>query len=350
MLKIKNISVRLGNFSLRDINFSVAKGEYFVLLGMSGAGKSVLLQIIAGMIRQKEGQIILNNRDISHERIQKRSVGLVFQDSSVFPHMSVFDNIAYPLRSRSLKKDEIRNTVLNLTELTNISALLNRSPEGLSGGEQQRVALARALALKPGCLLLDEPISSLDVQLRGEMRSLLRKINQTGQTIVHVTHDYEEAAILANRIGVIESGRLVQTGTTDEVFHHPKSEFVANFVGIRNFFEGDLKGNGDSLKIFSTAGHELLLLSEDYDGQGHVIIRGEDIILSEVEPDSTAVNKMKGTVTGIEPARVGVEVFIDCGIVFSSLVSKESIQKFSLETGKEIWMSFKASAVKFIPK
>jgi ABC-type Fe3+/spermidine/putrescine transport system ATPase subunit len=211
----------------------------------------------------------------------------------------------------------------------------------LSGGEQQRVALARALALKPDCLLLDEPISSLDVQLRGEMRSLLRKINQTGQTIVHVTHDYEEAALLAHKIGVIENGRVVQTGTADDVFHHPKSEFVANFVGIRNFFEGELKGNGDSLKRFSTAGQELLLLSDNPDGPGHVIIRGEDIILSEVEPDSTAVNKMPGTITNIEPARAGVEVFIESGIVFSALVSKESTEKFSLKPGKKVWMSFK---------
>lgn len=350
MLEIKNISVRLGDFQLRDIQFSVEEGEYFVLLGMSGAGKSVLLQILAGIIRQTEGTIFLNNRDISHERIQKRSLGLVFQDSSVFPHMNVFDNIAYPLRSRRLKKDEIQKTVHNLAELTNISALLNRSPLGLSGGEQQRVALARALALKPDCLLLDEPISSLDVQLRGEMRSLLRKINQTGQTIVHVTHDYEEAALLAHKIGVIENGYVVQTGTADDVFHHPKSEFVANFVGIRNFFEGELKGNGDSLKRFSTAGQELLLLSDDPDGPGHIIIRGEDIILSEMEPESTAANKVKGTITEIEPARVGVEVFIESGIIFSALVSKESAQKFSLKPGKELWMSFKASAVKFIKR
>lgn len=350
MLKINKISARLGDFHLKDIEFSVGKGEYFVLLGMSGAGKSILLQIIAGIIRQKEGQIFLNNRDISHEKIQKRSVGLVFQDSSVFPHMSVFENIAYPLKSMRQKRDEIQKTVQSLAELTNISALLKRSPVGLSGGEQQRVALARALALKPDCLLLDEPISSLDVQLRGEMRSLLRKINQTGQTIVHVTHDYEEAALLAHKIGVIENGRVVQSGTADDVFHHPKSEFVANFVGIRNFFEGELKGNGDSLKRFSTAGQELLLLSDDADGPGHVIIRGEDIILSEMEPESTAANKMRGTITEIEPARVGVEVFIESGIVFSALVSKESIQKFSLKPGKEIWMSFKASAVKFIAR
>lgn len=350
MLEVKNISVRLGAFQLRDIQFSVGKGEYFVLLGMSGAGKSVLLQIIAGMIPLDSGEIFLKGKDISRDKIQNRGVGLVFQDSSVFPHMNVFNNIAYPLRNRNHKKAFIHKTVKELAELTNITALLNRSPVGLSGGEQQRVALARALALQPDCLLLDEPISSLDVQLRGEMRSLLRRINQTGQTIVHVTHDYEEAAILANRIGVMEDGRLVQTGSADEVFHHPKSEFVANFVGIRNFFEGTLKGNGDSLKSFSIQGIELRLLSDMDDGKGHVIIRGEDIILSEMEPQSTAANKMKGRIRDIEPARIGFEVFVDCGTVFSALVSKESTEKFSLQTGKEIWLSFKASAVKFIPK
>ncbi len=317
---------------------------------MSGAGKSVLLQIIAGMIRQDEGGVFLNGRNISKEKIQKRGVGLVFQDSSIFPHMSVFDNIAYPLRSRNTNREAIQETVKELAELTNITPLLERSPAGLSGGEQQRVALARALAFKPDCLLLDEPISSMDVQLRGEMRSLLRKINQTGQTIVHVTHDYEEAAILANRIGVIEDGRLVQAGTADEVFHHPQSEFVANFVGIKNFFEGTLMSYAAGLKKFSTGGTELLVLSDKSDGPGHIIIRGEDIILSEVEPQSTALNKMKGTIKAVEPARIGYEVFVDCGIQISAMVSRESLFTFSLRPGKEIWMSFKASALKFIPR
>lgn len=319
-------------------------------MGMSGAGKSVLLQIIAGMIRQDEGGVFLNGRNISKEKIQKRGVGLVFQDSSIFPHMSVFDNIAYPLRSRNTNREAIQETVKELAELTNITPLLERSPAGLSGGEQQRVALARALAFKPDCLLLDEPISSMDVQLRGEMRSLLRKINQTGQTIVHVTHDYEEAAILANRIGVIEDGRLVQAGTADEVFHHPQSEFVANFVGIKNFFEGTLMSYAAGLKKFSTGGTELLVLSDKSDGPGHIIIRGEDIILSEVEPQSTALNKMKGTIKAVEPARIGYEVFVDCGIQISAMVSRESLFTFSLRPGKEIWMSFKASALKFIPR
>lgn len=348
MLEIRNVSVQLGDFQLRNVQFSVGRGEYFVLLGISGAGKSVLLQIIAGMISPDEGEIFLNGHDISNVKIQSRGVGLVFQDSSVFPHMSVFDNIAYPLRSRRHTRGEVVRAVRELAELTSISALLDRFPSRLSGGELQRVALARALALKPACLLLDEPISALDVQLRAEMRSLLRKINQTGQTIVHVTHDYEEAALLADRIAVIEHGGIVQAGTTDDVFQHPRSEFVARFTGIRNFFKGTLQGHGNSLKRFLTSGPELLVLSDHEDGPGHAMIRGEDIILSEKEPESTAVNRIRGTVTALEPARIGVEVFLDCGIILSALVSKESARKFSLVPGTAVWVSFKASAVKFI--
>jgi molybdopterin-binding protein len=350
MLEIRNLSVHLGDFQLRNIQVSVGRGEYFVMLGMSGAGKSVLLQIIAGMIRPGEGKILLNGHDISNVKIQNRGVGLVFQDSSVFPHMSVFDNIAYPLRSRRHTRAEIVRAVRELAELTSISALLDRFPSGLSGGELQRVALARALALKPGCLLLDEPISALDVQLRAEMRSLLRKINHTGQTIVHVTHDYEEAALLADRIAVIEHGGIVQEGTTEEVFQHPKSEFVARFTGIRNYFKGTLQGQGNGLKHVKTTGPDLLVLTDHEDGPGHVMIRGEDIILSEKEPESTAMNKIRGTVTTIEPARVGMEVLLDCGIIFSAMVSKESAGKFSLVPGTAVWVSFKASAVKFIPQ
>lgn len=350
MLEIKNISVQLGDFRLQGVNLDVSRGEYFVLMGMSGAGKSVLLQIIAGMIPPMGGKILIDGKDITTEKIQKRNIGLVFQDSSIFPHMTVFENIAYPLKSIGLPKNEIRKLVNELAGMTNTGHLLHRQPQKLSGGEVQRVALARALALKPECLLLDEPISSLDVQLRGEIRSLLRKINKTGQTIIHVTHDYEEAALLAQRIGVIEEGSIAQIGTIDEVFHYPKSKFVAEFVGIRNFFEGTLIGNGNSLKKFSSGTLVFSILTEEQDGQGHIIIRGEDIILSETEQESTAANKFRGKITGIEPARIGVEVFVDAGISFSVLVSKESSQKFGLMPGKEIWMSIKASAVKFVGK
>jgi ABC-type sugar transport system ATPase subunit len=259
MLKIKDISVRLGKFELNRINFEVSGGEYFVMLGLSGSGKTVLLHVIAGLIRANSGQIFLNGMEISRERIQRRKVGLVFQDSALFPHLNVFGNIAYPMRSMNYSKTEIKKKTGELATLTGVDHLLDRRTKNLSGGEAQRVALARALALEPECLLLDEPLSALDVQLRGELRSLLRQLNKRGQTIIHVTHDYEEAILLAARVGVIEGGTVVQQGLPAEVFQHPRSEFLARFAGIRNFFSGVLEKEKGAIKVISLPATSCLL-------------------------------------------------------------------------------------------
>ncbi|MGF1586670.1 MAG: ABC transporter ATP-binding protein [Bacteroidales bacterium] len=350
MLKISNLSVKLGLFELRDITFEVARGEYFVLLGMSGAGKSVLLRMISGLTQADTGEIVLNGKLISNEKIQKRRVGMVFQDSVLFPHMDVYSNIAYPLRIRSFGREAIKRKVGELAELTNVNHLLKRFPQNLSGGESQRVALARILATEPDCLLLDEPLSSLDVQLRGELRSLLRRINENGQTIVHVTHDYEEAVLLAHRIGVIEQGTIVQTGEPRNVFHHPKSEFVARFVGIRNFFPGELIDRGSSMKIFRSGQTEFSLLSDEPPGEGFIVIRAEDIVLSGHSASSSAINIFSGKVVSLEPARLGTEVIADTGVMLAALVTDESVDSLKLNTGSKVWLSFKASAIRYIKK
>jgi molybdate/tungstate transport system ATP-binding protein len=350
MLKINNLSIRLGKFELRDINLQVARGEYFVLLGMSGSGKSVLLQVVGGLLRAAGGEIFLNGKEITRESIQRRNVGMVFQDSVLFPHMSVSGNIAYPLKTRRKSAKEIRMKVAELADITSVTHLLNRGTRNLSGGESQRVALARALATEPDCLLLDEPLSSLDVHLRGEIRALLRKINALGQTVVHVTHDYEEAAMLAKRIGVIEQGTIVQAGDITDVFTHPRTEFVARFTGIKNFFSGTLKAGPSTLKIFETAGFALTVLSDDPPGEGFVIIRAEDITVSENMPGSSAVNNFMGRVVGIDPARVGTEIVADIGITLAVLLSDESVAALRLHPGKTAWFSIKASAIKYIRK
>lgn len=350
MLKISKLSVKLGLFELRDVTFEVARGEYFVLLGMSGAGKSVLLRLISGLASPDSGEIYLNGKLISNENIQKRKVGMVFQDSVLFPHMDVFNNIAYPLKVRNFGKEAIKRKVGELAELTNVGHLLKRFPHYLSGGESQRVALARILATDPDCLLLDEPLSSLDVQLRGELRSLLRKINANGQTIVHVTHDYEEAVLLAHRIGVIERGTIVQTGEPRNVFRHPKSEFVARFVGIRNFFPGELTDKGSSMKIFRSGQLEFGVLSDEFPGEGYVVIRAEDIIVSGQRASSSAINNFSGEVVSLEPARIGTEVIADVGVMLAALLTDESVGSLNLKIGSPVWLSFKASAIRYIKK
>lgn len=346
MLKLQNISIQLGEFQLKNINIELYKGDYYVLLGKSGVGKTVLLEIIAGLIKPDLGQIFLNSKDITHEKIQKRKVGIVFQDFSVFPHLSVKQNIAYPLKGKKLSHQHKESLIHEYAELTNITNILNRGTRNLSGGELQRVALARMLVSKPDCLLLDEPLASLDVQLKGDLRNLLRKINQNGTTILHVTHDYEEAIALSNKIAVMHDGKIIQKGLTKEVFQKPVNEFVANFTGIKNFFVAEFLP-GNIAKINGTA--EIRVSNQNGLTNGKIIIRGEEIIISNEKLESSAANNFKGLILQIIPYLTNYEVIVNIGIELSVVISEESLHSLKFAEGSEVWVSFKSTAIKLIP-
>lgn len=345
MLKLKDISVQLGSFQLNHINLELEKGDYYVLLGKSGVGKTVLLEIIAGLIQADSGQIFLNSEDITKHKIQNRKVGIVFQDYSVFPHLTVKQNLAYPLKGKKLKKQDRRTLIQQYANLVDISHLLNRSTRNLSGGELQRVALARMLVSQPKCLLLDEPLASLDVQLKGDLRNLLRRINQTGVTILHVTHDYEEAIALSNKVAVIHDGKIVQKGFTKEVFQKPANDFVASFTGIKNFFYAVF--NENKAQINNTL--EICVSNKENLTKGKIIIRGEEIVLSEQKLESSAVNNFKGKITQIIPYLSNYEVLVDIGIELSVVICDDSLHKFGFKEKSEVWVSFKSTAIKIIP-
>jgi ABC-type Fe3+/spermidine/putrescine transport system ATPase subunit len=236
MLSIRNVSKKFGDFSLQEINLEIKKGAYFVLLGASGAGKSLLFELIAGVYRPDRGEIYLNNVNITHLPMDKRKIGLVFQDNTLFPNYSVYQNIAYPLKVKNTGSEKVKERIAQLAKELNISHLLDRSLENLSGGEIQRVALARSLALDPEYLLLDEPVSSLDVQKRGDILNLLRGINQKGITILHITHHLEEAVYLAQRMAIIDHGKIIQVDAPGEIFKNPASAFISDFLGYRNIY------------------------------------------------------------------------------------------------------------------
>jgi len=349
MLQINKLNITFKEFKITDVSFSINKGDYFVLLGKSGAGKSLILEMIAGLIQPDAGVITLNNKDITNEKIQSRKVGLVFQDYAIFPHMNVYDNIAYPLKAEKHNTKDIKDMVMSYAKELDITHLLKRSPKTLSGGELQRVALARTLILKPELLLLDEPLSSLDIQLRKEVRSILRKLNKKGQTIIHVTHDYEEAVSLANKVAVMHHGSIIQCGTPKEIFQQPKSEFVADFTGTKNFFKAHITSQGeDKLKIAHINNTiRVSLYSEKEKGEGFIKIKDKNIILSEKKNDMSTQNNYRGTVVDIIPAHFGYEILIDVGIVLSVLISKESVKNLNIVEEKSLWVSFKASSVKF---
>lgn len=350
MLSLNKISKRFPDFSLEEVSFTVGKGDYFILLGESGAGKSMILETIAGLVKPDKGSILLEGHEITHEKIQQRGVGLVFQDHAVFPHMHVKENIAYSLHGSKLSKENKKQAVQSIAQNLNIAELLGRSVSTLSGGELQRVALARTLVQKPKVLLLDEPLASLDTRLKGELRAVLRNIHRSGQTILHVTHDYEEALSLGNRIAVIAHGHIIQEGGPEEVFHHPKSEFLAHFAGIRNFFPAVLtRKDGISLAITPNDFH-FRILTEGEDGPGFVMIRGEDILLSNDPIETSATNNFEGRVAEIIPTPRGIEVGIDAGLRFHALITRESLVKLGIAEDRKIYLHCKATAVRFINK
>jgi len=350
MLNVSGLCKQLGAFALRDVAFEVASGDYFVLLGVSGVGKTVLLEMLAGILSADAGSITLDGTEITRKPPQRRGMGLVYQDQALFPHLAVRQNIAYGLHGR-LRRASRRARVEELAAAAGVSGLLDRYPSTLSGGEAQRVALARTLAVEPRCLLLDEPIASLDAPARASMRALLRGLHRQGQTVVHVTHDYEEAIALATRVAVMEQGTIVQTGTPKEVFQRPRSEFVARFVGIRNSFAGRLDlppAPGATLRHFRTAGMVFQVLSDAEAGEGSLILRSEDITISPAPASSSAQNTFPGTIVDVIPARMGHEVTVDIGVELAALLTSESVERLSLTPGARVWASFKASAARFI--
>ncbi|MBP6871520.1 MAG: ABC transporter ATP-binding protein [Bacteroidales bacterium] len=348
MLELRNISKSYPDFKLYDISFRVDDGDYFIILGPSGAGKTQILEIIAGLVHPDEGGIFINERDITEERIQSRGIGLVFQDYAVFPHMKVRENLAYSLRRTGNDKGQIARLVAEQAEAMEIGHLLDRRPSTLSGGELQRVALARTLIRKPRYLLLDEPLASLDVSLRQGLRSLLKQLNQAGQTIVQVTHDYEEALVLADKVAVIHQGKIIQSGKADDVFHHPGSEFVARFTGIRNYFPARLFREEDRQYGELENGAILRLTTDEPEGRGFILIRGEDIFISLEDLPTSATNRFSGRIAGISPSVYGFEVLVDTGTLYYVRITRESLQNLGLHEGKEVWISFKASNVRFV--
>lgn len=233
-LKLEDIWKGYGKeIYLRGVNLEVENGELMVLLGPSGVGKTTTLKIIAGLITPDRGRIFFNNKDVTSLPAEKRNIGFVFQSLALFPHMTVWDNIAFGLEARGWSYNKIEKRVNELIELFQLNGLENRFPRELSGGQQQRVAIARALAPNPSILLLDEPFANLDALLRDRMRWELRKIQKvTGVTTIFVTHDQEEAFQIADRVAIMLDGRIVQVGKPIEVYENPANERIADFLGI----------------------------------------------------------------------------------------------------------------------
>ncbi len=243
LLSIDNVTKRFGRVIAVDgVSLDIAENEFFALLGASGSGKTTLLRMLAGFETPEEGAILLDGADISHMPPNRRPVNLMFQSYALFPHMTVEANIAYGLEMEHLPKAEITTRVGEIMEITELSPMARRKPDQLSGGQRQRVALARALVKRPRLLLLDEPLGALDKKLRAAMQLELKRLqHEVGVTFIVVTHDQEEALVMADRVAILKDGRLLQVGTPHEVYEHPANRYAADFIGVMNFIEEDGK-------------------------------------------------------------------------------------------------------------
>jgi len=345
MIEIKDLCVKLGSFSLKDITFDVQDGEYFVLLGPTGSGKTVLLESIAGLNPTRGGQVRINSRDVTRLNLEKRNIGFAFQDYVLYRHLSVRDNISFGLQWRRKTRREIEDAIDKVIELLNITHLLERRPWSLSGGESQKIALARALAIKPDLLLLDEPLSAIDPEMREATGRELKEIhNRLGLTTIHVTHDFEEAIALGNRIAVLGEGRIVQIGTPEQIFRHPNSEFVARFVMTRNIFEGEASNSSDGQSVFCVEEAKLAVVTT-LRGRLHASIRPEDILISREPLHSNAFNSFQGTITRIADRGSVVYLTVSVPPEFTCLVLHRSLEEMDLEEKQDVFITFKASAV-----
>lgn len=348
MLRLSDISRKLGNFALSGINMDIPEGQYYVLLGRSGAGKTQLLELIAGLEHPDRGSIFLDGEDITRKRIQKRKIGIVFQDYAVFPHMTVFGNIAYPLRANKMEEKLIFEKVMEEANQMNIVHLLDRATDNLSGGERQRIALARTLITSPRLLLLDEPLSSLDASLKDDMKKVLRHLNREGQTIIHVTHDYRDAISLAGKVGVIHNGRIIQEGLVSDVFRTPANKFVARYAGIRNFFGIRLENRNGLLTGITKNNMKIKLAGNNLPEEALLILKSDDIKLSREMPEGSALNIFKSRIEEIVPTELGVEVTLNAGEIFHAIVAKSDYESLNIIENEEIWTSFPVSAAVII--
>ena len=324
-IEIENITKQFGSFTaLNDVSLSIPSGELVALLGPSGSGKTTLLRIIAGLENADSGRILFNGEDITESHVRERKVGFVFQHYALFKHMTVFDNVAFGLNVRPKEtrpsKGEIRDKVNELLRLVQLEGMAARYPSQLSGGQRQRIALARALAVEPQVLLLDEPFGALDAQVRAELRRWLRRLHdEIHVTSVFVTHDQEEALEVADRIVVMNKGRIEQSGTPDQVYEHPANPFVLNFLGNVNLFHGRLQ---------SEQGHD-----------GSVAyVRSHDIEIDRTPQDSTALKAEIKHIQKLGPSVRVTLVIEENGELIEAELTRDIYQNLGLQHGESVFV------------
>ncbi len=327
--------------AVRQCNLRIEKGELFTLLGPSGSGKTTVLRMIAGLVETSSGQIFINGTDVQKTQVHERDIGLVFQSLALFPHMTVFGNLAFPLQMRRIGQREITTRVKEILDVVRLPNIQERNVKELSGGQQQRVALARALIYKPSLLLLDEPLGALDRRLREEMQiELVRLHQEIDVTIVNVTHDQREALMLSDRIGIMNNGRIEQVGASFELYHKPETRFVAEFLGDAMIFDGFVVADGKKLSLATKTGTKIDLSNQLDLSEGMEIglaVRAECIRLGRLTDDLGCHNQFQGSISlrSFEGSAMYYEVNVP-GLTDRLKVSDNSLDGNRFERGDAV--------------
>jgi sulfate/thiosulfate transport system ATP-binding protein len=341
-IQISHLVKRFGSQAVvDDVSLDIRDGELFVLLGPSGSGKSTLLRMIAGLTSTDGGTVVLHGRDVTRLRPQQRGTGFVFQNYALFPHLTAAQNIAFGLDVQRAPKAERKARVNELLDTIGMAELGDRYPSQLSGGQQQRVAVARALAAKPAVLLLDEPFGALDVKIRGQLRRSLREIQQKlNVTAILVTHDQEEAFELADRIGIIDNGKLLEVGTPDQLYRQPQHRFTAGFLGAANLLPA--QRNGISVHI-GQAAVPVPSGTGQLSGQNvSLLLRPEAIEISRVCEALNSAVLGTGTVTAIAFAGAFERVTVNSGgSELTALLTQEQARTLALRPGDTVWLGMR---------
>lgn len=339
---------------LKNLNLRVNEGEFHVLLGPSGSGKTTILSIIAGLTRQDKGDVLIGNKNISGLSPEKRRIGFVFQDYALFPHLTVFGNIAYGLRVKKMKENIIRERVGHYLSKVNIEKEKDKFPHRLSGGQKQKVALARALVTEPEILLMDEPMSNLDPLTKEKIGDELQRIQQEiGMTTIYVTHNQEEAVLLGNRVSVLNHGKIEQSEAPDELFYHPKTEFVARFVGAKNILKASVIEIGQHHAVVCINDKNMVqpikIIARKYPifekrKAFNLCIHPEKITLKkENDVDDAKENKVRGKIINKTCSGNVIKTMVDLGGVMLHAAIPKYL--FDFKVYENAWVCFSPNAL-----
>ncbi|WP_348794380.1 ABC transporter ATP-binding protein [Mesorhizobium sp. KR1-2] len=349
LLGVRNVVKQYASvYAVNDISLDIQEGEFLTLLGPSGSGKTTLLMMIAGFVAPTSGEMVMAGANVAALPPEKRNFGMVFQGYALFPHLSVFDNVAFPLRLRKLPKEVVREKVLAALKLTHMDAYANRMPKALSGGQQQRVALARSMVFDPKVLLLDEPLGALDRQLRASLQDELKALHRRlGSTFICVTHDQEEAMSMSDRVVVMRDGRIVQVGEPAVIYARPRTSFVANFLGESNILNASVVAMEGERSVITLSGRQFVADgAETGIGEACLSIRPEHVAFEFVEPaQENGDLLLEGSVTDVTfvGADYRVQIATDAGVIISRRRTSEVPRAPS--QGDQVWVRCNASAV-----